>query len=320
MKRQTVPTISICIATYNRAEFLKEVIESITKQFKTIQKPEIIEVIVSDDCSSDDTKTLLSSFQKKYPQVKYYRNKKNLGAEYNMDKVGYYAKGEYIWFFSDDDMYKKDSIKTVLEVIHNYKPEVIIPNMDLYTKDGQTLIDSNLLRNDKDVFIKTKKEFFSYLETKFFLPFDWHIGVYSNTIVRRDLFRRNGPKVLIYNGFLNPFAHTSLFYYFPDDFKIYLIAKSLVKFRADNRSFGPKDRIEFLAYWYPILNRHYKIICDINRRNISLKFRFLLAIKKIVRNMRLLLLNFIKIDIAAILMKLFYKDARGKQKDWSISA
>lgn len=313
------PVISICIATYNRAKFLKEGLESVTSQFRTIKSPERIEIIVSDDSSPDNTKALVSSFQQKYARIKYYRNKKNLGCEYNMDKVGYYAKGEYIWFFSDDDMHQKNSLENVLKIIERYNPDFIIPNMDLYSKDGQTLIDSNLLRNNKDIFIKTKKEFFSYLETKFFLPFDWHIGVYSNTIVRRDLFRRNGPMVLIYNGFLNPFAHTSLFYYFPDDFKIYMTAKSSVKFRSGNRSFGPQNRIKFLTYWYPILNRHYKIICGINRKNISLKFRFLLAIKIFVRNMRILFLNTLKIDIAATLMKLFYKDARGKRKDWSIS-
>lgn len=314
-----LPLISICIATYNRAKFLNEGLESITNQLKTLKSPERIEVIVSDDSSPDNTKDLVSSFQQKYARIRYYRNQKNLGCEYNMDKVGYYARGKYIWFFSDDDMQQKKSLEQVIKIIERYHPDVIIPNMDLYSKDGQTLNDANLLRNDKDIFVKTKKEFFAYLETKFFLPFDWHIGVYSNTIVRRDLFRRNGPLVLNYNGFLNPFAHTSLFYYFPDDFKIYLTAKSLVKFRSGNRSFGPQNRIKFLTYWYPILNRHYRIICGVNRKNISLKFRFLLGIKIFVRNMRLLCLNILKIDIAAILMKLFYKDARGKRKDWSIS-
>lgn len=315
----TKPIISVCVPTYNRVEYLQICLDSITRQFTDINLYRRCEIIISDNNSKDNTYGLIKKYQKKYRNIRYHKNKKNIGGDRNLYKAGTLAKGKYLWFFSDDDIFQNNSLNTVLNVIKHHTPDVIIPNMDLYTIEGNILIDKNLLRNDEDIYIKTKKSFFSYLETKFFLPLDWHIGVYSNTIVRRDLFIKNGPKVLFYGGQLNHFAHTAIFYYFPDDFKIYITAKSLVKFRADNRSFGDKDTTVFLKSWYSLLNKHYKILCEVNKKHISVKFKILLGIKKFIRDIRLLLLRFVKFDIAGILMKIFYKDAEGRKRKWSIS-
>lgn len=314
----TKQILSICIPTYNRATLLKKCLNSITRQLKDNRIKNAIEIIVSDNNSDDNTDQTVKDCQKTYENIRYYKNPINIGADINLFMGASRAKGKYIWFFSDDDLHKHNSIKTVLTVIKQYVPDVILVNMDLYSKDLQIALDKNLLRNTKDVYLKTKKDFFSYLETKFFLPFDWHIGVYSNTIVSRKLFMENASKVLIYNGYYNQFAHSALFYYFHDDFKIYIVASSLVKFRSDNRSFGPKDSMSFLRYWYPVLHRHYNIICNINRKNISIKFLFLLELKKITRNLRVMLLRIVSIDIAGILMRLFYKDAQGKRRKQTI--
>lgn len=313
------PILSIIIPTYNRAMLLKGCLESILVQLKSHDLSKKIEIIISDNASSDTTSKLSEIYLKKFSLIRYFRNRINVGGDINLFLGASHAKGKYIWFFSDDDAHMEYSIKTVLNIISRYTPDVLLVNMDLYSKDMKTVLDHNLFRNIKDVYAKTKKEYFSYLETKFFLPFDWHIGVYSNTIVSRDLFNKNGPKVLIFNGSYNQFAHSSLFYYFPDDYKIYILSKSLVKFRADNRAFGPKDRLTFLRYWYPILDRHYQTITSINRGNISTKFLLLLELKKMIRNVRVFLLSIFKTDPAGLLMKLFYKDVKGKRKEWSIS-
>ncbi len=313
------PILSIIIPTYNRAKLLVGCLESILMQLNNHDLNKKVEIILSDNASSDNTKDTIKNFSKKFPFIHYFRNRINVGGDINLFLGSSHAKGRYIWFFSDDDAHMEYSIKTVLGIISRYAPDVALVNMDLYSKDMKTILDRNLFRNSKDIYVKTKKEYFSYLETKFFLPFDWHIGVYSNTIVSRKLFNKNGPKVLIFNGSYNQFAHSSLFYYFPDDYKIYIAAKPLVKFRADNRAFGPKDRLTFLRYWYPILDRHYQNITNINKKNISTKFLVLLALKKMIRNVRVFSLGFFKTDVAGLLMKLFYKDEKGKRKNWSIS-
>src|SRR3989338_3872389 len=313
------PLLSVCIPTYNRAPLLDQCLASLTVQFKNMPLQSEIEIVVHNNASNDKTEKILKKYIKKFKNIHYYKNEIKVGADINMCMAANHAKGKYIWFFSDDDLQKRNAISSVIKIIQKNLPDVLMVNMDLYSKDLSKILDTNLFRNKKDVFVKTKKDFFSYLEKKFFLPFDWHIGVYSSLIVSKKLFQKNWQKVLFYNGFLNQFAHSSLFYYFPDDFKIYIIADSLVKFRADNRSFGPSDRVQFLIYWYPILNRHYGIIKKINRKSITTKFIFLLTIKNLTRTMRVLILSFFKVDIADVLMKFFYRSSKGEKKKWSIS-
>lgn len=314
-----MPKLTVCIPTYNRSKFLRQSLDSLISQIKKNKLANNVEIIISDNASRDDTNKVVQGYIKNNSFIRYFRNRINVGGDINLFLAASHARGDYIWFFSDDDQHYQDSLTYVLKIIDRDTWDVILVNMDLYSKDMVHIEDKNLFRNKKDIFVKTKKDYFRYLETKFFLPFDWHIGVYSNTIVSKKLFSKNNSKVLIYNGYYNQFAHSALFYYLPDDYKIYMTAKSLIKFRADNREFGPKDRKKFLIYWYPILDRHYMNIIEVNKKNISLKFRALLVLKIVIRKIRILLLSFGNTDIAGILIRIFYKDSGGKRKKWSIS-
>ncbi len=301
------PLISICIPTYNRIKYLTEGLNSIVNQFgdKNIYKK--VEIVICNDDSIDDTKEIVKTYLRKYKNIRYFENTRNIGFAKNQLKVAGFAAGNYIWFLSDDDIHKNGSLKSVFQVIQKYDPDVILCNLDLYSKDLQHVIDKNLLRLSHDKFITRKKDLFSYLEKKFFLPFDWYIGVYSNTIIKRSIVNRHAAKLKQFDGQPNPFPHSSLFYYFPDDYKIYLLSESVIKFRSDNQSFGPNDKKQFLVYMYRILNMHYDNICRKNAKNISSKFKILIFLKKTSRAIRLFLLKLINKDIERVLISLFYK-------------
>lgn len=304
------PLISICIPTFNRAKYLTQDLDSIVSQFADKNTYNNIEIVIADDHSTDDTKEIIKTYLNKYKNIRYIRYKRNIGFARNQIKVASFANGEYVWFFSDDDVHKSGSIKSAFEVIRQYDPDIILCNLDLYSKDLRQVIDKNLLRLSQDKFITSKKDLFSFLEKKFFLPFDWYIGVYSNTVIRRTIVGLHAGKLGQFDGKPNPFPHSSLFYYFPDDYKIYILSKSIVKFRADNQSFGPKDKMQFLVYMYRILNLHYENICRANAGNISLQFKVLLFMKKTSRNVRLFLLKLLNKDIERVLLSIFYKRSR----------
>ena len=57
--------LSICIPTYNRAEYLKKTLESIVWQRDFLSKD--VEVVISDNCSTDDTASVVAKFVEKYP-------------------------------------------------------------------------------------------------------------------------------------------------------------------------------------------------------------------------------------------------------------
>jgi abequosyltransferase len=106
--------LSICIPTYNRSEILDETLG------KLFSNPEFdenkIEVIVSDNCSTDNTSEIVA----KYSLVRYYRNEENI-RDRNFSKVLGYATGSYIRLFNDTLSFKKGALKTMLDSIKTHK-------------------------------------------------------------------------------------------------------------------------------------------------------------------------------------------------------
>jgi GT2 family glycosyltransferase len=94
--------ISIIISTYNRSNLLKKAIASVLAQsFKDI------EIIVVDDCSTDDTEKVAKEFK-----VRYIKTEKNSGSDSKPKNLGISkANGEYIAFLDDDDTYRPDALK-----------------------------------------------------------------------------------------------------------------------------------------------------------------------------------------------------------------
>ena len=108
--------LSICIPTYNGASsFLNEVLETACK---ILQMFEGVEVIVSDNCSTDNTNSLVQEYCVKEPRIRSYRNSKNLGFNKNMLLLmDEYAKGDYLWMIGDDDIINIDALHFILEVL-----------------------------------------------------------------------------------------------------------------------------------------------------------------------------------------------------------
>lgn len=71
--------LSICIPTFNRSQYLRLTLESITNQ-ELFQNSDEIEIVISDNCSSDDTQSVTEQFQTLYPEkISFHRQAINLG-------------------------------------------------------------------------------------------------------------------------------------------------------------------------------------------------------------------------------------------------
>lgn len=90
--------VSIGIPTYNRAAMLRRSIES-----ALCQDYPMIEIIVSDNASTDDTQDICREFSKKDDRVKYVTQPSNIGAVANFAEVLKRASGEYFMWLGDDD-------------------------------------------------------------------------------------------------------------------------------------------------------------------------------------------------------------------------
>jgi glycosyltransferase involved in cell wall biosynthesis len=104
--------ISVCLLVYNHDHLLSAVIDSILRQTYINY-----ELIISDDCSSDNSWNVILEYASKYPQIKGVKTPKNLGMAENVNYAASFAKGEYIAILHHDDIVRHDLLEKWLKVI-----------------------------------------------------------------------------------------------------------------------------------------------------------------------------------------------------------
>src|SRR5579863_4981502 len=92
------PVISICIPTYNGEKYLSECLYHVLNQTYSN-----FEVIICDDCSTDNTTEIINSYQQKDNRIKIFRNERNLGLCGNWNRCVEHSSGKWIKFIFQDD-------------------------------------------------------------------------------------------------------------------------------------------------------------------------------------------------------------------------
>ena len=105
-----MPRLSICIPTFNRSRFLAEVLDSILAEGLL----DVIEVVIADDASPDDTPDVVERYRDKFPNFRHLRHPENVGLDLNFLAVVEAATGDYVWLFGDDDVINPGGLATVL--------------------------------------------------------------------------------------------------------------------------------------------------------------------------------------------------------------
>ena len=104
------PILSICIPTFNRLHYLREMLEILLPQAEFNG----VEVCVSDNNSNDGTAEFLISISYAYPCLRYVINSKNIGLDKNMMAVISMGIGQYIYPIGDDDLLPENSLYEIL--------------------------------------------------------------------------------------------------------------------------------------------------------------------------------------------------------------
>ena len=97
--------VSVITPTYNCGRFIGETIESVIAQTYSNW-----EMIIVDDCSVDNTKTVVKQYQNQDSRIKYYCLEKNSGPAVARTKAMELAEGQYIAFLDSDDLWLKDKL------------------------------------------------------------------------------------------------------------------------------------------------------------------------------------------------------------------
>ena len=113
MKKKKIPKVSIGMPVFNGGTTLESTIKTILDQNFTD-----FELIISDDCSEDNTQEICQKFVSKDERVKYFRQQQNFGMPVrNFQYVLEQATGEFFMFASHDDPYHPKFISEMLEVM-----------------------------------------------------------------------------------------------------------------------------------------------------------------------------------------------------------
>ena len=97
--------VSVITPTYNCAKFIAETIESVQAQTY-----ENWEMVIVDDCSTDDTKAIVDAYIAKDSRVKYHCLEENSGAAVARTKAMELAQGEFMAFCDSDDLWMPDKL------------------------------------------------------------------------------------------------------------------------------------------------------------------------------------------------------------------
>jgi glycosyltransferase involved in cell wall biosynthesis len=113
MADSTLPKISVCLDSYNYGRFLPEAIESVIGQSFAD-----FELIIVDDCSTDDSYDITRRYALKDQRIKAHRNGGNLGMVKNRNACLREARGEYVkWLHADDFLCSRDALQRMASVL-----------------------------------------------------------------------------------------------------------------------------------------------------------------------------------------------------------
>jgi hypothetical protein len=105
-----LPLVSVGIPTYNRARTLERAVRSVLAQ-----DHDRVEVIISDDGSSDETAEVCHRLAAEDPRVSYERQPRNLGHAANFRRVLELSRGEWFMWLADDDHLERSYLRRCLE-------------------------------------------------------------------------------------------------------------------------------------------------------------------------------------------------------------
>jgi glycosyltransferase involved in cell wall biosynthesis len=241
MNSSLAPKISVCIPVYNGSNYIAESIESVLAQtYKDF------ELIVVDNCSTDNTKEIVSNFHD--PRLNYIRNKKNFGIVVNHNRCLELAKGEYVCIWHHDDVMLPDNLKFKVNLLDE-QPEVgfVHSNLIIIDDKGEVVAPEIWYEGSRHDYIEDGltafKKYLSYL------PYGASLFI-GSVLARRSCYEKVGQfsVELPYCLDSEMWLRMMLFY------KIACIGTPLVKYRVHQTTASSKKGNYAVV---PYVKEHY---------------------------------------------------------------
>ena len=178
------PMLSICIPTFNRASLLSETLSHLSF-IKDIDIP--IEVIVSDNASTDETEDVVHRMSERLPSLRYFRQQTHVGMLPNHASAYRMASGEYVTYLADDDRLVPDPLLDLIRYLNDRQDIVVCFTSwhDWDAKDKKPVAEWNRC-GDITLFDKSRTyELFNFIMKYHIFP---EIAIYRTNIFHKILF------------------------------------------------------------------------------------------------------------------------------------
>lgn len=181
MSINSIPKVSIGIPVYNGAKTLASTIEAaINQDYGNL------EIIISDNYSTDETQIIAESYQAKDPRIKYVRQEKNFGMTSNFSKVFEYSTGEFFMWAAHDDRHAPNFISSCLPyLLKDTEAGLCVPKTQAFYREQVSWI-SNMKSFSG---IKTRTKLFG--ETLRHFPAVGMYGLYRSSIIQKTGLWKN---------------------------------------------------------------------------------------------------------------------------------
>lgn len=243
--------LSICIATYNRAAFIAETLGSILAQIT----PEV-ELVVVDGASPDRTPEVVAQVAVRHSTLRYYREKVNSGVDGDYDKAVGYARGDYCWLMTDDDVLVPGAVSRVLAALATDPPLVVV-NSEVRNVDLTVTLASPRLAVREDI------EYEEGRAEEFFARTATYLSFIGAVVIRRELWLSRERKA--YYG--TQFIHMGVIFQRPAIGAAKLIAQPLIMIRNGNAMWTPRA-FEIWSFKWPTLLWSFEEFSERARRSV----------------------------------------------------
>ena len=246
------PFLSICIATYNRAGFIGQTLDSISSQLD-----DDVELLVVDGASTDNTEDVVGQFTQKDSRIRYVRLSSKGGVDQDYDKSVELARGEFCWLFTDDDLLKAGAISAVKSAIKEGH-SLIVVNAEVRDRNLTNILQrKRILMKDNKVYYPEELEFL-FIDALSYVSF---IGA---VVIRRSIWLNRDRE----SYFGTEFVHVGVIFQKPLTSTTLIIAEPYISIRYGNARWTPR-RFEISVTKWPKLVWSFEHISDHAKRCIT---------------------------------------------------
>lgn len=230
----TAPKLSICISTFNRADFILDTLDSIVSQLT-----DECEVVVLDSASTDDTPRLVPEYAYLHDRVRYVRQTTNNGVDRDYDHTVEIARGEYCWLMTDDDLLKPGAVDIVLRTLRQNFSLVIV-NLELRDRSMSKVLLRRWISIDDDC-LYMSRDF-----DRLFVDVCNGLQYIGSVIIKREIWLARLRTA--YYG--SRFVHVGVIFQEPLPSEAFLIAEPLISYRTANAQTWSTTAFEtFMISW-----------------------------------------------------------------------